>query len=112
MCSVVNQTGGTLLDAIVGQVVLERMGDAADATVGIVSLPLPRDLANRISIDHPSAASHPVGWWVRDEVPRRGLGFVCNATNIPERLALRTSDRVPSRCAQSAPRWSVDTRIT
>ena len=94
---------------VVQRLVLERIGDA-DATVGLISLPLPRELAPGISIDHPHAAMHPVAWWERNKLPRRSLAFVIDDHGVPERLALRCA-APPTAREPRASGWTVRPRL-
>jgi len=93
----------------VDKLVLERIGPA-EATVGMVSLPLPRDAASSLRIDHPSSDMHGVAWWERDKLPRRALAFVLDNAGVPETLAATTAPAEKSAAAPS--RWELRTRIT
>ena len=93
----------------VDKLVLERIGPA-EATVGMISLPLPRNVASMLRIDHPSSAMHGVAWWERDKLPRRALAFVLDNAGMPETLA---TTMAPAADDGSAPsRWELSTRIT
>lgn len=95
------------MNPLLSTVVLERTGPA-DATVGLISLPLPRELAGSIAIDHPRAAMEGVAWWVRHEVPRRALAMIVDDVHLPAELKLTASAK-PRAAGESA--WSVATRI-
>ena len=91
------------------RLVLERIGPA-EATVGMISLPLPREAAASLRIDHPASAMHGVAWWERDTLPRRALAFVLDDAGVPETLRVTTS---PAAAGDPAPSgWEVRTRIT
>jgi hypothetical protein len=93
----------------VDRLALERIG-LVEATVGMISLPLPRDLASSLRIDHPRSAMHGVAWWERDTLPRRALAFVLDDAGVPETLAATTAQNAGSEPSPS--RWGVSTRIT
>jgi len=65
---------------------LERVGPA-EATVGVISLPLPRDDA-RLSPGAPALGAQPVGWWERNHVPRRVIFSILGDRGLPETLSL------------------------
>src|SRR5579872_6056311 len=88
--------------------ILQRTGPL-DATVGMISLPLPRDLAGRVQIDHPQAAMRPVAWWDRHRIPRRVLTMVVGEGGLPEGLRLRELVQFNDN---SSPGWTVETRVT
>ena len=69
------------------QLTLERIGDA-EASVGMISLPLPRDLATALSIDHPTVGLQPVGWWERHKTPRRVMAYIVDDAGVPDTLQL------------------------
>ena len=91
------------------RLVLERIGPA-EATVGMISLPLPRNEASSLRIDHPASAMHGVAWWERDRLPRRALAFVIDDGGVPETLRVTTGQAAGNGPAPS--RWQVSTRIT
>ena len=95
------------MDSLIERVTLERTG-AADASVGMISLPLPRELASDLIIDHPRSGMQPVGWWKRDELPRRVLAFVLDDEGVPDSLSLR---RGASAAAQNTS-WSYQSNVT
>ncbi len=97
------------MQPLINHLVLEGVGPL-DATVGMVSLPLPRDVAGGVSIAHPNAAMQPVGWWVRNEVPRRSLAVVVDSKGVPETLRLQQGKAAAP--SQPSDGWSVNTRIT
>ena len=84
-----------MIDSLIDELVLERTGPA-EATVGMISLPVPRDLAGRVRIDHPESAMHPVGWWRRHDLPRRLLAWVMDDAGVPEQLRLIAAPPAPS----------------
>ncbi len=88
-------------------VVLERIGPA-DASVGMFSLPIPRHAPRSLRIDHTPSGQLPVGWWRRDEVPRRVLTYLLADAGVPPEL------RLTDRPAAQAPgnTWSVELRHT
>jgi len=90
------------------QLVLERNGDQ-NAAVGMVSLPLPKELANALTIDGARAALQPVGWWTRHEVPRRALAFVLGDPAAPATLKLKQGE--PATQEAVSP-WTVEARIS
>jgi hypothetical protein len=91
---------------------LERTG-SAEATVGMISLPLPRDVATTVSIDHAASALQPIAWWKRHEVPRRALAFVVDNNGVPDTLSLREGEpRANHNAANALAPWTVSTRIT
>lgn len=96
------------------KLVLERIGPA-EATVGMISLPLPRDVASTLCIDHPASALQGLGWWERGRLPRRALAFVVDEQGVPEVLKTITG-KCPGRLRvsknQAARRWQVSTRIS
>jgi len=98
------------MNSLVKNLKLERIGPA-EATIGMISLPLPRDVANTVSIDHAASAMQPIAWWKRHEVPRRALAFVIDNNGVPETLGLRESESQTSNATTSAP-WTVSTSIT
>ncbi|MCX5661472.1 MAG: hypothetical protein NTW19_17465 [Planctomycetota bacterium] len=95
---------------LLDHLVLDRTGPA-DASVGMISLPLPRALAPSLRVDHPASATHPVGWWERNKIPRRSLAWVVDNAGVPETLRLTDA---PAKTASSAPspRWTAVTRIS
>lgn len=82
---------------------LERAGPA-EATVGMISLPLPRERANDLIVDHPSTGAQPVGWWQRDRTPRRVMTFVVGQDSVPETLRLKSGRK---RSGPVSKAWSV-----
>jgi|GEM_PF-723961 len=66
--------------------VLERVGPA-EATVGVISLPLPRGDAE-LSPDAFAVGAQPVGWWERNRVPRRSIFSIIDDRGLPETVAL------------------------
>ncbi|HVF11083.1 MAG TPA: hypothetical protein VNA16_09790, partial [Abditibacteriaceae bacterium] len=79
------------------------------------SLPLPRDVATTVSIDHAASALQPVAWWKRHEVPRRALALVVDDNGVPETLRLRDEDdeeKFRAGVANAPARWTVSTRTT
>src|SRR5688500_18446355 len=100
------------MNSFVEKLKLERTGPA-EATVGMISLPLPRDVASQVTIDHAASALQPIAWWKRHEVPRRSLAFVVDANGVPETLGLREGAPQTHRNVADAPApWTVSTRIT
>jgi len=95
--------------AFADRLTLDRIGPA-EATVGMISLPLPRAIASTLHIDHPAAAMHGVAWWERDTLPRRALAFVLDDAGVPETLKVTTAPGAERAPAPS--RWGVSTRIT
>jgi len=96
-------SGPAAPDDLADRVVLERTGPA-EATVGMISLPLPRESANALSLDHPSVGVQPVGWWERDRTPRRVMVFVVGENAVPEMLRLKRGGGRPGRASQA---WTV-----
>jgi hypothetical protein len=76
----------------------------------MISLPLPRDVASCLRIDHPAADLHSVAWWTKDVLPRRALAFVVDDAGVPATLKVSTE---PTAARAPPPvRWQVNTRIT
>ena len=98
-CGVLGLRGS---DDLADLVVLERTGPA-EATVGIISLPLPRETANDLALDHPSAGLQTVAWWERHGVPRRVMAFVVDGDGVPETLRLKRGGRAEASASQA---WS------
>lgn len=98
----------------VDKLVLERVGPA-EATVGMVSLPLPREVASTLRLNHPHSAMQGVAWWERHKVPRRSLAFVIDDKGVPGTLKATTAKRAggkrPGKAKPVSP-WQVKTRIT
>lgn len=90
------------------KLVLERTGPA-EATVGMISLPLPRGLAGNLRIDHPGSVARPVGWWKRHELPRRAITYLVDEAGVPE--VLRVTDG-PAIFAQPSSAWQFRTDLT
>ncbi len=90
------------------RLVLERTGPA-EATVAMISLPLPRELAESLRIDHPTAAMHPVGWWKRHELARRAIAYVVDEAGVPDRMRL-TDEPAPEGAPSEA--WQYRTEPT
>ena len=61
-------------DVRIEELRLTRLGPA-EARVGMISLPMPRDLAGTVRVDHDPCAERPVAWWERDRLPRRSIRF-------------------------------------
>ncbi|MCE9590013.1 MAG: hypothetical protein K8S99_05760 [Planctomycetes bacterium] len=102
------------MNRLLEQLVLERTGPA-EATVGLISLPIPRDFPggpDHAAIDHPAAALQPVGWWTRNELPRRSLAMIVDDQGVP--ASLRLKSRRPAAHRAEAPQrpWTFSTRIT
>lgn len=93
------------------RLVLERMGPAS-ATIAMISLPLPRDAAKNVNLDHAAAATHPVAWWVRHESPRRVMAFVVDDAGVPAQLRVRQGESSSSTAPAPQTKWKIDTRIT
>ena len=88
--------------------ILARIGPA-EATVGMISLPLPRAMAADLRIDHPTSAMRPVAWWRRHELPRRSIAYVLDDNGVPDSLGL-TDTPVPEQSPSSA--WQFRTELT
>lgn len=87
---------------MLNRLVLDRVG-AASASVGMFSLPIPRQLAGKMSIDHPQVDTQPVGWWERDELSRREMTFVIGENGMPDQLSF--NNRKP-RKRKASDKWS------
>jgi hypothetical protein len=90
------------------QVTLQRIGGKGP-TVGMISLPLPRELKGQVGINHKAAALQPVAWWERHKVSRRSLAFVVDNAGVPDTLKL-TDALKPAAPASTA--WKLRTQIT
>ena len=95
------------MSSLLGRLELRRTG-AAEACVGMISLPLPRQFAGQVRIDHPTSALQPVGWWERHRVPRRALGYVLDPAGVP--ATLRLTDKLAAAPASNA--WQARTVLT
>lgn len=98
----------------VDQLVLERIG-SEEAEVGMISLPLPRDVADRLRIDHPASAMHPLGWWERGTLARRALAVVLQDGGMPDTLGVTTRRQRPAAGRPAGSKrvpWTVRTHIT
>jgi len=76
----------------------------------MISLPLPREVAATLRIDHPAAAMHGLAWWERNTLPRRALAFVIDDAGVPKTLTVTTDTAEEHSPAPS--RWQVRTRLT
>jgi len=93
---------------LLDKLTLDRIGPA-DATVGMISLPLPKEVAGHVSVDHPRSAMHPVAWWERHKTPRRALAFVLDDGGVPDKLRLKEGGGP----AAAGPRpWTLEVRIS
>jgi len=104
------QKGPPPMSDLTSRLTLERIGPP-DATVGVVSLPLPREEATRLSLDAPLSGFQPVGWWERDRVPRRVMAYVVDDRAIPDRLRL-SIDQPPARVDVGADGWWCESRTS
>jgi hypothetical protein len=95
------------MKSLLQRVVLERTGPA-DATVGIISLPLPAGSNGGISIAHDNSATQPIAWRPANKEPRRVLACVVDNSGVPTTLQLRSG----ATAAPVAGKWEVGTRIT
>ncbi len=86
---------------LIPDVVLHRSGPA-EATVGLVSLPLPRGW-EAVRVDAAQTGLLPVGWWERGTAPRRSIAYVLAADGMPETLRLTEA---PAAAEPSAA-WSL-----
>src|SRR5215212_6797139 len=91
----------------IDHLVLDRTGPA-NATIGIISLPLPRD-GGSLALDHPATGMHPVAWWERNKTPRRAMAYIVDNAGVPEHLRL-TNKAAPS--TQPASPWTAQAHIT
>src|SRR5262249_54113960 len=66
----------------------------------MISLPLPRNLAGKLRVDHAGAGMQPLGWWVRNELPRRSLVCVVDGKGVPANL--RLTDKPVAKGAKAA----------
>ncbi|MCC7191278.1 MAG: hypothetical protein IT444_00730 [Phycisphaeraceae bacterium] len=96
------------MTSLLDQLVLERTGPA-DASVGLISLPLPRESAGALAIDHPLAAMEPVAWWERHRTPRRALAMIVDRHRLPDTLRLVSS--AGSHTAPASSAWTVSTHL-
>ena len=92
----------------VEKVVLTRTGPA-EATVGVISLPLPREGANELRVDHGTVGVQPVGWWERDVTPRRVMACVVGQEGVPETLKLKRGEREAGAASTA---WKVEYHTT
>ena len=90
------------------QLVLERIGPS-DATIGVISLPLPEESASCLRIDHALVGAVPVGWWRRHKVPRRVMAYALFERGVPETLRLT---QTPPPAAAPSRAWTVERRTT
>ncbi len=90
------------------RVTLERIGPV-EATVGMISLPLPKLPANGLRIDHAPSDSITVGWWRRGQRPRRVIAYLLADDGLPAIVKL-TQAAAPSAPAAAA--WTVESRTT
>lgn len=95
------------METLIERLVLERTGPA-EASVGMMSLPLPREIANDLQIDHPRCGMQPVGWWERDVLPRRALAIVLDDKGVPDTLTLHRGP--PSTATNQA--WAYQSNVT
>lgn len=93
---------------LVDKLVLTSNGPA-EATVGMISLPLPRAVAGKLRLDHPAAALQPLAWWEKDTLARRALAVVIQDGGVPATLGVTTR---PRQAAPPSAAWTVRTRIT
>ena len=89
------------------QLLLERTGPS-EATVGMISLPLPK-APQGLRIDNESVAAVPVGWWRRHRLPRRVVSYVLDGAGVPETLRLTDKPLPRSRLSKA---WRVHSRNT
>ncbi|MBI2193302.1 MAG: hypothetical protein HYU36_15105 [Planctomycetes bacterium] len=87
--------------------VLERT-DSEPSNIGMVSLPLPREVPG-LRLDHPVSGSVPVGWWKRHEQPRRVIATLVGQSEIPQCLGLTTA---PDTAESRPGPWEVRLRPT
>ena len=99
-------------------VVLDRTGPA-DATVGVISLPLPETSGDQLTLDHPVTGMHVVGWRRHRVLPRRAMASVVGQPSLPQTLSLKkTSGRdhlaslTPPAYDKPLGKWTVDSAIT
>ncbi|MAE60474.1 MAG: hypothetical protein CMJ49_03855 [Planctomycetaceae bacterium] len=92
---------------LIDELTLERTGPA-EATVGMISLPLPRDGGADLAVDHPGAAMQPVGWWERDVTARRSIVYVVDEAGAPETLSLKRG----ASTAEPSDAWSHEAIVT
>lgn len=76
------------MENLIERLALERTGPA-EATVGMISLPLPRGAGSDLCVDHPRSDMHPVGWWQRDVESRRSIVYTIDEGGVPETLSLK-----------------------
>ncbi len=88
--------------------VLDRTGPAT-ATIGMISLPLPRELSGNICLDADTTGMQPVAWWKRQEQPRRVMAFVVDDKGVPPQLHLVQSKKSTT---STTSKWKCETRIT
>src|SRR5690348_3646739 len=88
--------------------VLDRTGPAS-ATIGMISLPLPRDLPADVRLDAEITGMQPVAWWKRHEKPRRVMAFVVDDKGVPPQLHLIQSK---ASTTSATSKWKLETRIT
>jgi hypothetical protein len=96
------------MSQLLEHLVLDRI-DLAEATVGMVSLPLPRD-HSELSINHSTTCMQPVAWWTRHEKARRAIAYVVDEKGVPPQL--RVVDSKSSSKPASESKWKLETRIT
>jgi len=96
------------MDIPLEQLLLERAGDP-NASVGVISLPLPRELANSLTIDGARSALQPVGWWKRGETPRRALAFMLGDPALPATLRLKQG---AAEATEAVSLWTVEARVS
>jgi len=94
--------------ALLKHVVLERTGPA-EATVGMISLPIPRPLARNLCVDHAGSAMQPVGWWERHALARRAIVYLVDDDGVPD--VLRLTEGVPAHVGRCNA-WQLETQLT
>ena len=94
--------------AALDHLTLRRTGPA-EASIGMISLPLPRDHGTALRIDHPASAMIPVGWWKRHEQPRRAIAYIIDDAGVPD--ALRLTDAPGEHDGDDESAWSIEARV-
>lgn len=103
------------MDVPLNRLELNLIGPA-DASVGMLSLPIPRSITGALRADCSRYAFHPLAWWERGRQPRRSMLFVLADPTLPNAIHLTAGEHTISAVnqpghAEPAP-WSFEAQIT
>jgi hypothetical protein len=90
------------------QLKLERVGPAT-AQAGVVSVPLPADIAD-LAIDHPGAGAHVLACREADDSARRVLVCIADKGGVPDELGVNRASGQPMKRTRAP--WNISTPIT